>query len=118
MRYNATILIIALFAITLFSACQSSSKASDAETVKQIPAVTVTPANLPPESVPKDDAPRISLEEAKSDFDKKVAVFVDTRNEDAYKVEHIKDAINLPLDAVEKRFKELPKDKKIIAYCS
>lgn len=118
MRYNATILIIAVFAITLFSACQSSSEASKAETAKQVPAVTVTPTNTAPESVPKDDAARISLVEAKADFDKKAAVFVDTRNEDAFKVEHIKDAINMPLDVVEKRFKELPKDKKIIAYCS
>lgn len=118
MRYNATILLIAVFAISLLSACQTGSEASNAETVKQIPAVTVTPTNTAPESIPKDDAARISLEEAKADFDKKAAVFVDTRNEDAYKVEHIKDAISLPLDAVEKRFKELPKDKKIIAYCS
>ena len=50
--------------------------------------------------------------------DKKDAIFVDTRAEDAYKIEHIKDAINIPLGSPETRFKELSKDKKIIAYCS
>ncbi len=120
MRYNSTILVIALFAIALFTACQKASVASNSEVVNQIPAVTVTPANTAPESVPPmmDDAPRISLEEAKMDFDKKAAVFVDTRPDSAYKVEHIKGAINIPLDAVETRYKEIPKDKKVIAYCS
>ena len=118
MRYKATSLIIVVFVIGLFTACQKASVASNSETVNQVPAVTVTPTNTAPGSVPVDTAPRISLEEAKADFDKKVAVFVDTRPEDAYKVEHIKDAINIPLGSPETRFKELSKDKKIIAYCS
>lgn len=66
----------------------------------------------------KDEAARISLEDAKKDFDENAAVFVDTRPADAYKEEHIKGAINLPAADVEARYKELPKDKKIIAYCS
>ena len=118
MRYKTISLIIAVFVIGLFTACQQASVASNSETVNQVPAVTVTPANVAPASVPVDTAPRISLEEAKADFDKKDAIFVDTRAEDAYKVEHIKDAISIPLGSPETRFKELPKDKKIIAYCS
>ena len=124
MRYKTTSLIIAVFVIGLFTACQQASVASNSETVNQVPAVTVTPANTAPGSVPTenapptDNAPRISLEEAKADFDKKDAIFVDTRAEDAYKIEHIKDAINIPLGSPETRFKELSKDKKIIAYCS
>ena len=124
MRYKTISLIIAVFVIGLFTACQQASVASNSETVNQVPAVAVTPANTAPGSVPTenapptDNAPRISLEEAKADFDKKDAIFVDTRAEDAYKIEHIKDAINIPLGSPETRFKELPKDKKIIAYCS
>ncbi len=65
-----------------------------------------------------DEAPRISLEEAKKDFDKGNVVFVDTRAESAYKVEHIKGAINIPAESFATRYAEVPKDKKIIAYCS
>ncbi len=65
-----------------------------------------------------DDAPRIGLEEAKKDFDGGKVIFVDTRAETAYNVEHIKGAINIPAEAFKARYTEVPKDKKIIAYCS
>ena len=65
-----------------------------------------------------DDAPRITLADAKKDFDAGNVVFVDTRAESAYKSEHIKGAINMPMEAVELRYKEIPTGKKIIAYCS
>ncbi len=109
----------ALLAIALFigTACQSASTTN----------VTANNANkaLPTNSAPKadehgstDDAPRIALADAKKDFDAGTAIFVDTRDEAAYKNEHIKGSINIPLNADEARYKELPKDKKIIAYCS
>lgn len=65
-----------------------------------------------------DDAPRITLADAKKDFDAGAVVFIDTRAESAYRNEHIKGAINISLEAVEARYKEIPADKKIIAYCS
>lgn len=67
---------------------------------------------------PADDAPRISLADAKKDFDAGSAIFVDTRADAAYKTEHIKGSINLTMGDLEARYKELPTDKKIIAYCS
>jgi rhodanese-related sulfurtransferase len=65
-----------------------------------------------------DETARISLAEAKKDFDEGKAVFVDTRNEAAYKEKHIKGAINFTLADVEARWNEIPTDKKIIVYCS
>lgn len=65
-----------------------------------------------------DGAARISVEEAKKAFDANDAVFVDTRAESAYQVEHIKGAINIPAEAFKMRYKEVPTGKKIIAYCS
>ncbi len=65
-----------------------------------------------------EEAARISLEDAKKDFDAGNAIFVDTRAEVAYKNEHIKGAINIPAEAFQTRYAEVPKDKKIIAYCS
>ena len=67
---------------------------------------------------PTDDAPRISLADAKAAFDAGTALFVDTRGDAAYNQEHIKGALNIPMDKLEANIKSLPKDKKIIAYCS
>ena len=69
-------------------------------------------------TAPADNAARISLADAKASFDAGTALFVDTRAEGAYNQEHIKGAINISMDKLEAKLKELPKDKKIIAYCS
>lgn len=75
-------------------------------------------AALSNQNVTIEDAPRISLEDAKKDFDAGAAVFVDSRSEEAYKDNHIKGAINIPIMNAETRWKEIPTNKKIIVYCS
>lgn len=65
-----------------------------------------------------DDAPRITLVDAKAAYDDGTAIFVDTRAESSYKQEHVKGAINISADQLDAKIKELPKDKKMIAYCS
>lgn len=65
-----------------------------------------------------DTAKRITVEEAKVAFDKGDVVFVDTRADVYWQKEHIKGSINIPEDKVELRYKEIPKGKKVIAYCS
>ena len=97
-------------------ATKSDSKTSTAANSDVAANKTVmTPA---PDEHPEDDAPRISLEDAKKDFDSGKAIFVDTRAEAAFNVEHIKGAINIPAEDFKTRYTEVPKDKKIIAYCS
>ena len=63
-------------------------------------------------------APRISLADAKKDYDDADAVIIDVRNEEAYKQEHIKGAINLSKGIQDEQLNKIPKGKKIIAYCS
>jgi 3-mercaptopyruvate sulfurtransferase SseA len=65
-----------------------------------------------------DDAPRITLAEAKKDFDAGNAVFIDTRGPDNYKQEHVKGAINITTAELATKADTIPKGKKIIAYCS
>lgn len=65
-----------------------------------------------------DDAPRISLEDAKKAFDEGTAVFLDTRSEDAFNAEHVKGAINIPMSVLSTNYNEIAKGKTIIAYCS
>lgn len=78
----------------------------------EIPATPEAPAT------PVDDAPRITLADAKAAYDAGTAIFVDTRTEASFKAEHIKGAINVHADMLEAKIKDLPKNKKIIAYCS
>ena len=44
-------------------------------------------------------------------------VVLDTRTPDAFVEEHIPGAINIPEAELDKRLKELPKNKEIVPYC-
>jgi Rhodanese-like domain len=61
---------------------------------------------------------RITLADAKKEFDAGTAIFVDTRDASSYRFSRIKGAMHLPAEAASTRWKEIPKGKKIIAYCS
>lgn len=65
-----------------------------------------------------DDAPRISLADAKKAFDDGSAVFIDTHIKNAYDAGHIPGAINITVAELELKFNTIPKGKPIIAYCS
>jgi 3-mercaptopyruvate sulfurtransferase SseA len=101
------VFMLSLIGTMIFGfACQaaSSNTASNLEIAKE-PAVS-------------DEAPRINLEDAKKAFDSGEALFIDTRGDAQYKSEHIKGAINITMSDVTNRLKEIPTNKKIIAYCS
>jgi hypothetical protein len=65
-----------------------------------------------------DTAPRISLADAKKDFDAGTAVFIDTHSPEQYAQRHITGSINIPANNLNAYFDKIPKGKKIIAYCS
>lgn len=65
-----------------------------------------------------DEAPRIKAEEVRELLKKEQAVLVDVRGEASYEAGHIKGALNIPYSDIRERAKELPRDKKIITYCS
>jgi len=82
-------------------------------------AVTAPPTPAQAQSNPEDKVPRISAEEAKKLVDAGKAVIIDVRGTDAYKTAHIKGALDYSLSKIEaKDFSGLPKDKRIIAYCT
>jgi hypothetical protein len=100
-------LLLAITAIAFVLACANPA-----------PPQTIETANAPAINSQDDDAPRITLADAKKDFDAGTAIFIDSRGADSYKDEHIKGAVNITADTLDKMIKSLPKDKKIIAYCS
>ena len=63
-----------------------------------------------------DGVPRIAVKELKEKLDKKEkVVVVDVRRNIATK---IKGALHIPLDELEQRLNELPKDNLIVTVCS
>ena len=61
---------------------------------------------------------RITIEEARELVAQDKAIIVDVRGDSSYEASHIKGSISIPGGDIGARAKELPKDKKIIAYCS
>jgi predicted sulfurtransferase len=112
--------ILLMTIVFLFSFAQQNCNKGTTTTKSGNSAIVKTNANISTAVVPAtdDDAPRISLADAKADFDAGKAVFVDTRAAESYKLEHVKGSINIYLGDFETRYKEIPTDKKIIAYCS
>ncbi|MEK7767474.1 MAG: metalloregulator ArsR/SmtB family transcription factor [bacterium] len=45
------------------------------------------------------------------------AVLIDVRPEEEYREAHIPHAVSMPLEALKKRLKELPRNLEIVAYC-
>lgn len=62
--------------------------------------------------------PKISVQDARKDVDAGHAIIVDSRAESAFKAERIAGAINISSSAETDKIAKLPKDKKIIIYCS
>ena len=61
---------------------------------------------------------RISIGEAQAAMNRSEAVFLDVRQPVAYSAGRIKGAILMPEADIPSRAATLPKDKKIITYCS
>lgn len=104
-------------ALLVLAACQTASTVSTDNTNN---AKNTTNAAAPKTDGHghTDDAPRIQLADAKKEFDANNALFVDTRAKETYYAEHIKGAINVPVNELETKISRLKTDKKIIVYCS
>jgi len=61
---------------------------------------------------------RVSLVDAKAALDAGSAVFVDVRIAEAYAINHIPGALNLPLGELETRLGELDPNQWILTYCT
>jgi len=117
MRY-ILLIVFAVVSIAAIACARPTQLASN--TVASVPDSTTSTSTPAPEltPTPPDDAPRITLEDAKKAYDEGKAYIIDARAESAYKSEHIKGAVNITYDTLDAHLKELPKDKTIIVYCS
>jgi 3-mercaptopyruvate sulfurtransferase SseA len=112
--------LIAAMAIWAAGCSKSSAGANmaDAAAANTPPSNSAAPVPSPPQS-PEDKVPRVNVEETKKLVADAKAIIIDVRGTDSYKTAHIKGALDIPINKLESGdFKGLPKDKRIIAYCS
>jgi hypothetical protein len=78
-----------------------------------------TPSAAPQK--PEGEVDRITVDELKAKFAKKEPVFIiDSRGPGSYDSSEIKikGAVRIPMDQVESRLSEIPRDKEIVVYCT
>src|SRR5687768_7472463 len=112
MTRSTTLLLMSVVAWVI--ACDPARPVS----VEKVPISTPVPQTSSHDGHPEVNAPRISLADAKKDFDAKTAVFIDTHAKQQYDAEHISGAINIPGNQLNEYFDKIPKGKKLIVYCS
>ena len=117
------LIILALTATSAFVlACAKTDVSANspiATNATPDPRFSPAPVYTAPEpKAAQDEAPRISLADAKKAYDDGTAVIIDARGADVYKQEHIKGAINITSETLKEKIKQLPKDKTLIVYCS
>ena len=110
-------LTLALIGLAINIACTNAAGPPVVVKSSPTPAATAVPAATH-DHTQELNAPRISLADAKKEYDAGTALIVDVRDSGAYKVEHVKGSLNITQWELDAKADKLPKGKKIIAYCS
>jgi 3-mercaptopyruvate sulfurtransferase SseA len=108
-------------AVTVAVACSHSENGANLANASN-PSVSPSTAAAPVPNAPQsaeDKMPRVNVEDTKKLLADGQAILIDVRGTDSYNAIHIKGALDFPLAKMENGdFKGLPKDKRIIAYCT
>jgi rhodanese-related sulfurtransferase len=64
------------------------------------------------------DVDRIEAQEAKRLIDKGEAIIVDVRGQSSWEMGHVAGALHMPLEELDARLSQLPKNKLIVCYCT
>ncbi len=105
--------------LCIVSCTNSTNPGTAGNTVSATPVTAqVTPSVVTAAPPASDGSSRISLADAKKDFDAGTAVFIDTHTPEQFAIQHIEGAINIPASDIGTRADSIPKGKKIVAYCS
>jgi 3-mercaptopyruvate sulfurtransferase SseA len=110
MRPVLSFIAVGMLGLLVLTACNSAEQRAS----RSSPLAAASPATR----TPADGVRRVAVAELKDLLARNEAVVIDVRNEEAYKVAHIKGAKLIPEAEVAKRSNELPKDKLIVTYCS
>ena len=118
MRFYISLLAMPLLATLAATDC-NNKQSSGSQSANSVSIVNANQTAAPIQAAENtDNAKRISLADAKKAYDAGTALIVDTRSQSGWQAKHIKNSINMPVDQVATRYKELPQGKQIIFYCS
>jgi PBP1b-binding outer membrane lipoprotein LpoB len=115
MNFLNSILVLVIGSVLFLTGCTDAAKPLKVEKVPDQPAPQAKGVDAHGH---EDSAERISIEDAKKEFDAGTAAFLDTRDPRSFAMEHIAGAINIPETEIDQRLNTIPKGKKLIAYCS
>lgn len=94
MKKTCSILFVYLVLIAALSGCITTTK--------------------PPEKTQYID---ITVQQAKEMIDSGDVLILDVRTQEEYDAGHIRNSTLIPVQVLDKRWNELPRDKKILVYC-
>ena len=115
-QLKSFILPAVFLAILAIGGC---NKAASNAAASPTPHPPFLPYASPTATNPDDLMPRVRPEDAIKQLSNNEAVLIDVRGTSTYQQEHIKGSLDFPLDRLNQGdFKGLPRDKKIIAYCT
>ena len=124
MRNRKKLTIFAVLSVALATGIACNDAAGPPKPVSNLAAAATPAANTSAsqqqshDHAAEDAAPRITLADAKKDFDNKSAVFIDTHSKEQFELEHIVGAINIQPNTIKQNMDKVPKGKKLIVYCS
>ena len=105
MRLNRRSVYIAIGLLVLVATAGCSGRQNAIQAAKPAP-------NFPA-------GPYVSVDDLKREIERGADfVILDARPKADYELDHIPGAISMPFFEVEQRYKELPRDKWIVAYCA
>ncbi len=119
MRLFVLLSAVAILSALALTACNSSDgSGSGARTTGATTTTTSSSPGPATAASPDDGVERITTSELRDALEKGTAVVVDVRSAESFKAGHIRGAINIPEPEITRRKDELPRDKKIVLYCS
>jgi predicted small secreted protein len=118
MRLFFSLLAAVMLAVLLLAGCNSKEMKGNAVSGSGQSATATTAPSSSTQNAPGDGVRRITTVELRDALEKGTAIVIDTRPLESYKQSHIKGSISVPVDQVQSRINELPRDKMIVAYCS
>lgn len=109
----ATFVTFAVVALIVWALTRPAEPVAAATAVPTASAAVTVPAA---EHV--HDFERISIEDFKTGVDKGEFTVIDVRSMEQYMASHIPGSLHIPLGRIEGEIPYLPKDKKIVTYCT
>jgi len=118
MRLFFSLMAAIILAALALAACNSRDGSGSTASSTGTSPSSSSSAPAPPSTAPSDGVERITTAELRDALEKGTAIVVDVRSPESYKLGHIRGAINIPEPEITRRKDELPRDKKIVFYCS